>query len=428
MMNRRTWFRLGGAALAGAAALPFVFQRRVGQAQPVSPLSKDPKRVLDLSPGLVYRVVERTFDPMTDGHRVPAMPDGMACFAGPKNTWVLMRNHELDYNLAVGAFRARPPSEVYDRKAAGAVTRVVLDAKTGARISSNLVLAGTLRNCAGGPSPWGWISCEETTDPGHGYAFLCDATTNSIAPPKRLTGYGRYRHEAAAVHPITHVAYLTEDQSDGCLYRFVPHDRRSPFEGKLQALKVVGEAGFRLSTALKQGESVDVEWVDIREPNPTTDNVRHQAAQAGAAQLSRGEGIWLADDTVWICSTDGGRARAGQIFSLSLAKPGKPDKLRLLVESPGTSVLDMPDNITVAPWGDIIVAEDGSGEQYVRAISPQGHVIDLARNAKSQGEFAGVCFSPDGSTLFLNMQFDGLTLAVSGVFPHSGQALRSQRS
>lgn len=356
------------------------------------------------------------------------MPDGMACFAGPGNTWVLMRNHELDYNLAVGAFRARLPPEMYDRHAAGGVTRVVIDASTGARVSSNLVLAGTLRNCAGGPSPWGWISCEETTDTGHGYAFLCDPTRSSVAPPKRLTGYGRYRHEAAAVHPVTHVAYLTEDQSDGCLYRFVPHDRRSPFEGKLQALKVVGHPGFLLSASLKRGDSVEVEWVDIPEPNPTSDNVRHQAAQAGAAQLRRGEGIWISGDTVWVCSTDGGHARAGQIFALTVGNPDKRDKLHLLVESSGTSVLDMPDNITVAPWGDIIVAEDGSGEQYIRAISPQGDVIDLARNAKSQGEFAGVCFSPDGSTLFVNMQFDGLTLAISGVFPHSGSAPRTART
>ena len=42
------------------------------------------------------------------------------------------------------------------------------------RVSSNLVLTGTSRNCAGGASPWGWLSCEEAVEPEHGYVFLCD--------------------------------------------------------------------------------------------------------------------------------------------------------------------------------------------------------------------------------------------------------------
>ena len=374
--------------------------------------------------GLEYRVVERAFDPMTDGNRVPAAPDGMACFAGPKGTWVLMRNHELDYNLQLGAFRGKPPKEAFDARAAGGVTRVVLDATSGERISSNLVLAGTLRNCAGGPSPWGWISCEETTERGHGYAFLCSTSADRVASPRRIPGYGRFRHEAAAVNPATSIAYLTEDQRDGCLYRFVPSQKSDPFVGQLQALCHAHEPNFALSSALGAGQSIPVRWVDIQDPTPTSDTLRYEAAQAGAAQLSRGEGIWFADGTVWICSTNGGRANAGQVFALAVS--GKDaDNLRLVVESPGPSVLDMPDNITVAPWGDIVVAEDGAGEQYVRAITPQGQVIDLAKNAKSRGELAGVCFSPDGSTLFLNLQFDGMTLAIRGQFPNAQRSKRS---
>lgn len=412
---------MSGAA-AAAAALPFLFQRRVGGAQPRSPLVKDPRGILDLRSGLEYRVLERAFDPMTDGHRVPAAPDGMACFTGPNDSWVLMRNHELDLNHALGAFRGKPARESYDARAAGGVTRVVIDAKTGARISSNLVLAGTLRNCAGGPSPWGWISCEESTEPGHGYAFLCATSAERVAPARRLTGYGRFRHEAAAIDPKTSIAYLTEDQGNGCLYRFVPKDPSDPFVGKLQALRHANERNFALSSALQAGQSIPVRWVDITDPTPKSDTVRHEAARAGAASLSRGEGIWFADQTVWICSTDGGSAGSGQIFALGVGQGQAADSLRLVVESPEASVLDMPDNITVAPWGDVIVAEDGAGEKYVRAISPQGQVIDLARNAKSHGEIAGVCFSPDGSTLFLNLQMDGLTLAIRGTFPHARPA------
>jgi hypothetical protein len=87
-----------------------------------------------------------------------------------------------------------------------------------------------------------------------------------------------------------------------------------------------------------------------------------------------------------------------------------------LAESPHESVLDCPDNITVAPWGDVYMAEDGAGEQYIRGLTPGGKIFEVGRNAASKGEFAGVCFAPDGKTLFFNMQVDGLTLAVSGPF------------
>jgi secreted PhoX family phosphatase len=84
-------------------------------------------------------------------------------------------------------------------------------------------------------------------------------------------------------------------------------------------------------------------------------------------------------------------------------------------------VLDMPDNVCVAPWGDVLVAEDGSGEQLIRGITPEGKVYDLARNAKGSSEFAGICASPRGDVLFVNMQMDGLTLAISGPMAELGR-------
>jgi secreted PhoX family phosphatase len=74
----------------------------------------------------------------------------------------------------------------------------------------------------------------------------------------------------------------------------------------------------------------------------------------------------------------------------------------------------MPDNICVAPWGDVLVAEDGTDEQFVRGITPEGRVYNVARNAASEGEFAGICVAPDGGALFVNLQADGLTLAITG--------------
>jgi secreted PhoX family phosphatase len=113
------------------------------------------------------------------------------------------------------------------------------------------------------------------------------------------------------------------------------------------------------------------------------------------------------------------------VFKLTLGRGDAPDQLELFAESPGASVLDMPDNICMTPWGDLLLAEDGSGDQFVRGITAEGRIYDLARNAKSSGEFAGICASPSGDAIFLNMQLDGLTLAITG--PLAEQKRRAQR-
>src|SRR5690606_15029643 len=82
----------------------------------------------------------------------------------------------------------------------------------------------------------------------------------------------------------------------------------------------------------------------------------------------------------------------------------------------GRDVPDGPDNITAGPAGSLMVAEDGAGAQHLVAVSAGGRKAVFARNALSGSELTGVCFSPDGRTLFVNIQGDGLTLAISGPF------------
>jgi hypothetical protein len=90
--------------------------------------------------------------------------------------------------------------------------------------------------------------------------------------------------------------------------------------------------------------------------------------------------------------------------------------LELIGQSLNDENLDMPDNITLAWNGDVYMAEDGGGENFLRVLRPDGTVCDFARNAVSDSEFAGVCFSPDGHFLFVNIQVEGLTLAITGPF------------
>jgi secreted PhoX family phosphatase len=92
--------------------------------------------------------------------------------------------------------------------------------------------------------------------------------------------------------------------------------------------------------------------------------------------------------------------------------------------SPGVDVLDSPDNLTVSPNGNLVICEDGSGTQYLRGLTRDGHIFDIARNTLNDTEFAGATFSPDGETLFVNIQgstggtaeraVPGVTLAIRG--------------
>jgi hypothetical protein len=89
--------------------------------------------------------------------------------------------------------------------------------------------------------------------------------------------------------------------------------------------------------------------------------------------------------------------------------------------------LDNPDNLTVSPRGGLVLCEDGGGVQFVRGLTPSGEIFDFAVNQLNDAEFAGACFSPDGGTLFVNIQGDttgsatdpgvragGMTLAIWG--------------
>ena len=58
---------------------------------------------------------------------------------------------------------------------------------------------------------------------------------------------------------------------------------------------------------------------------------------------------------------------------------------------------------------------------FLKAVTPEGKIYTIGRNAHPGGgdvggnsELAGCCFSPDGTTLFLNVYRPGMTLAIRG--------------
>ncbi|HUP00095.1 MAG TPA: alkaline phosphatase PhoX [Gemmatimonadota bacterium] len=297
-------------------------------------------------------------------------------------------------------------------------------------------LGGTIFNCAGGPTPWGtWLSCEETTEGeahgwrrSHGYVFEVPVTAEAQIEPVPLHAMGRFVHEAAAVDPATGIVYLTEDTDAAGFYRFLPAERGQLVAGgKLQMLAIEGKSRFSSRFWNEPGLELPVRWVDIPDPDPAVEDLFESAVFAqgyagGGAMFSRLEGCWYGNRAVYFQATDGGEARAGQVWGYR-PSDSAGGVLTLIFESPDRSVLDGPDNLTVSPRGGLLVCEDGAGEQYLRGLTPDGAIFDFGLNILNDREFAGATFSPDGRILFVNIQGDtatggpghlGMTLAIWG--------------
>jgi secreted PhoX family phosphatase len=88
--------------------------------------------------------------------------------------------------------------------------------------------------------------------------------------------------------------------------------------------------------------------------------------------------------------------------------------LELFLEPNDGELVDNADNLTVAPWGDLVICEDGKGDQFLVGVTPRGGIYKLGHNRYNTSEFAGAAFSPDGRVLFVNIQKTGLTLAITG--------------
>jgi hypothetical protein len=428
-LSRRNFLTLAGAGATGfliATNLKnFSLQAATGKsstAKGFGQLVADPKGILDLPEGFQYRIISQKGDLMSDGTKVPSRHDGMDAFAGANNTTILVRNHEIRPDIKNGISAIE--TQKYDNLSQGGTTTLIIDSNR-QLIEQYVSLAGTNLNCSGGATPWGsWISCEEDVstpatnkkdDPKnvsrkHGYNFEVIAG-EPLTASVPLIAMGRFRHEAIAADPKTGIIYQTEDREDSCIYRFIPKIKGDLANGgTLEALvikempKAVTELNF------PQNEPKAVEWVALEDVDPEEDTLRLEAQSKGAAIFKRGEGMCYADGYIYWTCTSGGKAGKGQIFRYALAA----ETIELFIESPDASVLDYPDNLIMSPFGDLMVCEDGVGEQFVVGINPQGEHYHFARNALNEKEFAGICFSPDGQTMFVNIYEPGMTLAIWG--------------
>ena len=406
----------GPAALAGS---------------PYGPLVPDPAGMLDLPQGFSYRLLSSLGDAMSDGGTVPDKADGMGCLPLGADEIVLVRNHELVPGDGAGGAIARGFGTRNGEIVPGGTTNVVLDARTLEVKRQFRSLGGTIRNCSGGITPWGsWLTCEESpTGPGqrygdglarnHGWVFEVPATATGLVDAVPLTAMGRFNHEAACVDPATGLVYLTEDRDDGVLYRFaprVPGDLKAG--GQLQAMRVVGLSDTRNwdGAAMPLGRSYDIEWLPLDNVEAPQDDLRQRAAAQGAALVARGEGIHMGTDELYVCSTNGGQRKLGQVFKLVPGRGQRPDRIELFFESESPDQFNYGDNLTVGPNGHLIVCEDQYTpvvDNYLRGITPEGHAYPFGR-LRMQTELAGGCFSPDGKWFFVNAYAPTRTVAITG--------------
>jgi uncharacterized protein len=415
------------------------------------PLVPDPKGLLDLPKGFSYKVLSREGDQLRSGEgKVPSNHDGMTALPGRHGRVHLVRNHENRPTAAIAV--PTVAGLTYDPAGKGGCTALTLDSRNNV-LSERVAIAGTAVNCAGGPTPWGtWLTCEETEDRAgtngytkdHGFIFEVDPTDPHRSGAVPLTAMGRFQHEAIAIDPKRGIVYETEDaflKPFGLFYRFLPNRPEGGLGslragGRLQAMRVPGVPD--LSVIQETGACFEgIEWVDVPDPLAGETPVRLQDfGPGGITHAQKLEGCYWGGRSVYFVSSfarsaDGsGADHFGQIWRYD---PWARRLTLVIVFGPDTDVQlpgESPDNICLAPSGGLMVCEDGNGAQHVFGVTRHGEVYAMARGrqaitsaasaaggtpeAPEWGEFAGVTFSPDGQTMYVNCYTPGTTFAVTG--------------
>lgn len=316
------------------------------------------------------------------GYTWHAAPDGGATFATQDGGWIYVSNSEVD-------------------KEAGGVGALRFDAR-GKIIDAYSILTHTNRNCSGGATPWGtWLSCEEADK---GRVWECDPF--GVNKAQLRLALGLFKHEAAAMDIQNKQLYLTEDEPDGCLYRYTPFsldDRGNPNldDGILEVAQVI------------DGVIGSVRWHRVPDPLAKILPTRKQIAQC--THFSGGEGIWYHGGVVYFATKGDDRIWAYQTRHQNLSILYNA---ALFIRPALTGV----DSIIGNASGDLFVAED-KGDMQIVALTAGKIIPMLQLVGHNSSEITGPAFSPDGSRLYFSSQRgktgrieDGVTFEITGPF------------
>jgi uncharacterized protein len=384
-----------GVAAAGLLAMGPEFWEALARPAKKGPSPYGPLRAPDanglmLPEGFSSREIARGLVPVAGTlYLWHIFSDGAATYRTGDGGWILVSNSELPTPVDL-------PIDLPIGNPGEGGASAIRFSRDGAIVDAYRILSGTSSNCAGGPTPWGtWLSCEETES---GRVWECDPTgeRDAVAHP----GMGVFTHEAACIDRRSGFAYLSEDEGDGCLYRFRPRRKGDLSKGRLEVAKV------------RRGGAV--EWLRVPDPRaasgePTREQVR------GATRFQRGEGIWYDSGTVYLATTRDSRIWAYDTRRERITVLYDPERI---TDPPLTDV----DNITVAKRsGDLYVCEDnGAPDAYdIAIITPQRGRRGRPRvarfmkmtglqhsdpNSELASEVAGVCFNPRGDRLYFASQ------------------------
>ncbi|MFG1750991.1 alkaline phosphatase PhoX [Streptosporangium sandarakinum] len=417
------------------------------------PLADDPAGLLALPAGFSYKIVAQAgVTRLETGEPTPSDPDGTGAFPHGRGT-TLVNNHEVGGGepYRVPAL----PGLTYDPGAGGGTTNIDVDVR-GDRVREYVSLAGTHNNCAGGKTPWNtWLTCEETEQRAggqyqkdHGYVFEVDPfDRDANQNPVPLKFLGRYSHEAVAVDPRNFTIYETEDASgpNGLYYRWTPPARFRGGKGALKAL-AQSEGGDTagtleamscyhgsehiqdLSQATRPGTRYRVRWVPVPDRDARSVSTRKQFADDQVTRSRKLEGAWWADGGAYFVASfarhsDGSlNEHDGQVWFYDPKSQTVTLKTIFGVNTDPDEdgAFDGPDNITVSPYGGVILAEDGEGVQHLVGVTDQGKSYPMARNDLNDSEFTGPTFSQDGRILFACIQTPGHVFSITGPWGRPG--------
>lgn len=372
---------IGLGAFVGNSLLPRSIQAASLSRVSLGGLLPPDQNGVRLPAGFTSRIVAHSGQ-IISGYRWHAAPDGGATFATDESGWIYVSNSELDNKTGgAGALRFNQQGEIVDAYS---------------------ILNNTTRNCAGGRTPWQtWLSCEEVEQ---GRVWECDPFGRKAAQVRNALGL--FRHEAVAVDTKNKQLYLTEDEKDGCLYRYTARSFDTAGNPNL-------DDGFLEVAEVIEGRTGVVRWHKLPDPLAAKVPARKQIAQSTA--FKGGEGIWYHLGMIYFTTKGDNRVWAYDVQQNHLSIVYNA----ALYLQP---VLTGVDNITANAAGELLIAEDGGDMQIV--VLTSGKVLPLLQVAgHDRSEITGPAFSPDGSRLYFSSQRgktgnseDGVTFEITGPF------------